>query len=128
MVSPHYSSDLLLLDEKINLLRAYAAKIIVTPTAVPPNHPSSYTEVARRIVETTPSAFMPNQYFNRANPDIHYKTTAPKIWAQTGGRIDVLVAGMGTGGTITGIGRYLKERNPRIRIVVVDPEHRFRRL
>jgi len=108
--------------EKIDLLRAYGAKIIVTPTAVSPDHPSSYVEVARRIVETTPNAFMPNQYFNPANPEIHYKTTGPEIWAQTCGRIDVLVAGMGTGVTITGTGRYVKERNPRIRIVGVDPE------
>jgi len=109
-------------NEKIDLLRAYGAKVIVTPTAVPPDHPSNYVQVAKRIVETTPNAFMPNQYFNPANPEIHYETTGPEIWAQTGGRIDVLVAGMGTGGTITGTGRYLKEKNPRIRVVGVDPE------
>lgn len=108
--------------EKIDLLRAYGAKVIVTPTAVPPDHPSNYVKVARRIVETTPNAFMPNQYFNPANPEIHYETTGPEIWAQTSGRIDVLVAGMGTGGTITGTGRYLKERNPHIRVVGADPE------
>jgi len=108
--------------EKIDLLRAYGAKVIVTPTAVPPDHPSNYIQVARRIVETTPNAFMPNQYFNPANPEIHYKTTGPEIWAQTEGKIDVLVAGMGTGGTITGTGRYLKEKNPRIKVVGVDPE------
>ena len=108
--------------EKIDLLRAYGAKVIVTPTAVPPDHPSNYMQVARRIVETTPNAFMPNQYFNPANPAIHYRTTGPEIWAQTDGRIDVLVAGMGTGGTITGTGRYLKEKNPRIKVVGVDPE------
>lgn len=108
--------------DKIDLLRAYGAKIIVTPTAVPPNHPSSYTEVARRIVETTPNAFMPNQYINQINPEIHYKTTGPEIWDQTGGKVDVLVAGMGTGGTITGTARYLKEKNHQMRIVGVDPE------
>ncbi len=108
--------------EKIDLLRAYGAKVIVTPTAVPPDHPSNYMQVARRIVETTQNAFMPNQYFNPANPEIHYKTTGPEIWTQTDGRIDVLVAGMGTGGTITGTGRYLKEKNPRIKVVGVDPE------
>jgi cystathionine beta-synthase len=108
--------------EKIDLLRAYGAEVIVTPTAVPPDHPSNYMQVAKRIVETTRSAFMPNQYFNPANPEIHYRTTGPEIWAQTGGRIDTLVAGIGTGGTITGTGGYLKERNSRIRVVGVDPE------
>jgi cystathionine beta-synthase len=108
--------------DKMDLLRAYGAKIIVTPTAVPPNHPSSYTEVAKRIVQTTPNAFMPNQYFNQINPEIHYRTTGPEIWAQTGGRVDVLVAGMGTGGTITGTARYLKGQNKHIRVVGVDPE------
>jgi cystathionine beta-synthase len=108
--------------EKIDLLRAYGAKVIVTPTAVPPDHPSNYIQVARRIVETTSHAFMPNQYFNQANPEIHYRTTGPEIWEQTGGKIDALVAGMGTGGTITGTGRFLKEKNPRIRVVGVDPE------
>ena len=108
--------------EKIDLLRAYGAKIIVTPTAVPPNHPSSYTEVAKRIAETTPNAFMPNQYFNQVNPETHYTATGPEIWTQTNGKIDVLVAGMGTGGTITGTARYLKEKNKHIRVVGVDPE------
>jgi len=108
--------------EKIDLLRAYGAKIIVTPTAVPSNHPSSYTEVAKKIVATTPNAFMPNQYFNQVNPDIHYRTTGPEIWAQTSGKVDVFVAGMGTGGTITGTARYLKEKNKQIRVVGVDPE------
>jgi len=108
--------------EKMDLLRAYGAKIIVTPTTVPPDHPASYTEVAKRIVQTTPNAFMPNQYFNQTNPEAHYKTTGPEIWAQTGGRVDMLVAGMGTGGTITGTARYLKENNKRIHVVGVDPE------
>lgn len=108
--------------DKMDLLRAYGAKIIVTPTAVSPNHSSSYTEVAKRIVQTTPNAFMPNQYFNKINPEIHYMTTGPEIWAQTQGKVDVLVAGMGTGGTITGTARYLKEKNKHIRVVGVDPE------
>jgi cystathionine beta-synthase len=108
--------------EKIDLLKAFGAKVIITPTAVPPDHPASYVKVAERIVKETPNAFMPNQYFNLANPEIHYKTTGPEIWQQTGGKIDVLVAGMGTGGTITGTGRYLKEKNPKIKVVGVDPE------
>jgi cystathionine beta-synthase len=108
--------------EKIDLLKAFGAKVIITPTAVPPDHPAGYVKVAERIVRETPNAFMPNQYFNPANPEIHYKTTGPEIWRQTGGKIDVLVAGMGTGGTITGTGRYLKEKNPNIKVVGVDPE------
>jgi len=108
--------------EKIDLLKAFGAKVIITPTAVPPDHPASYVKVAERIVKETPNAFMPYQYFNPANPEIHYKTTGPEIWQQTDGKIDVLVAGMGTGGTITGIGRYLKEKNSKIKVVGVDPE------
>jgi cystathionine beta-synthase len=108
--------------EKIDLLKAFGAKVIITPTAVPPDHPASYVKVAERIVKETPNAFMPNQYFNPANPEIHYRTTGPEIWRQTNGKIDVLVAGMGTGGTITGTGRYLKEKNPKIKVVGVDPE------
>jgi cystathionine beta-synthase len=108
--------------EKIDLLKAFGAKVIITPTAVHPDHPASYVKVAERIVKETPNAFMPNQYFNLANPEIHYKTTGPEIWQQTGGKIDVLVARMGTGGTITGTGRYLKEKNPEIKVVGVDPE------
>jgi len=108
--------------EKIDLLKAFGARVIITPTAVSPDHPASYVKVAERIVKETPNAFMPNQYFNPANPEIHYRTTGPEIWEQTNGKIDVLVAGMGTGGTITGTGRYLKEKNPKIRVVGVDPE------
>lgn len=108
--------------EKITLLRAFGAKVIVTPTAVSPDNPASYVKVAERIAKETPNAFMPNQYFNPANPDAHYRTTGPEIWEQTKGKIDVLVAGMGTGGTISGTGRYLKEKNPNIKIVGADPE------
>lgn len=108
--------------EKIALLKAFGAKVIVTPTAVAPDHPASYVKVAERILKETPNAFMPNQYFNPANPEAHYKTTGQEIWEQTNGEIDVLVAGMGTGGTITGTGRYLKEKNPNIKVVGVDPE------
>ena len=108
--------------EKIDLLKAYGAKVIITPTNVPPDHPANYIKVAEKIVKETPNSFMPNQYFNKANPQAHYQTTGPEIWEQTQGKIDILVASMGTGGTISGIGRYLKEKNPNIRLVGVDPE------
>lgn len=108
--------------EKIDLLKAFGAKVIITPTAVPPDHPANYVRVAERIVKETPNSFMPNQYFNASNPEAHYRTTGPEIWEQTGGKVDVLVASVGTGGTISGVGKYLKEKNPNIRIVGVDPE------
>ena len=108
--------------EKIDLLKAFGAKVIITPTAVAPDDPANYVRVAERITKETPNAFMPNQYFNESNPETHYRTTGPEIWEQTEGKVDVLVASMGTGGTISGIGRYLKEKNPRLRIVGVDPE------
>ncbi|MFQ5600755.1 MAG: cystathionine beta-synthase [Candidatus Krumholzibacteriia bacterium] len=108
--------------EKIRLLKAYGARVIVTPTAVPADSPKSYYSVARRIVEETPHAVHTNQYDNQANPEAHYRTTGPEIWRQTRGRIDAFVAGMGTGGTVSGTGRYLKEQNPDVRIVGVDPE------
>ncbi len=108
--------------EKINLIKAYGARVIVTPTAVPPDSPESYYEVARRLSREIPGAFLANQYFNPDNPEIHYRTTGPEIWGQTGGRIDAFVAGMGTGGTISGTGRFLKEKNPKIRIVGADPD------
>jgi cystathionine beta-synthase len=108
--------------DKIDLLRAFGARVIVTPSNVPPGHPSGYVKVAERIAKETHHAFMPNQYENPANPRAHYMTTGPEIWAQTGGKIDVLVAGVGTGGTITGTGRFLKERKPSVRVVGVDPE------
>jgi cystathionine beta-synthase len=109
-------------SEKINLLKAYGAQVVVTPTAVPPDSPESYYEVARRIARETPGAFLANQYFNPDNPEIHYRTTGPEIWDQTGGKIDAFVAGMGTGGTISGTGRFLKEKNPSIRVIGADPE------
>lgn len=108
--------------EKIDLLKAYGAKIIITPTNVPPDHPSNYIKVAEKIVKETPRSFMPNQYFNKSNPQAHYNTTGPEIWEQTKGKIDILVASMGTGGTISGIGKYLKEKNPNIQLIGVDPE------
>lgn len=108
--------------EKINLLKAFGAKVIVTPTAVSPDHPSNYVRVAERIAREQPNTFMPNQYFNSANPEIHYRTTGPEIWEQTDGKMDVFVAGIGTGGTISGTGKYLKEKNPKIKVVGADPE------
>jgi cystathionine beta-synthase len=108
-------------QEKINLLKAYGAKVIVTPTAVSPDSPESYYSVAERIVEENPNAFMPGQYTNQKNPEPHYLTTGPEIWQQTEGKIDYFVAGMGTGGTISGVGKYLKEKNPDIKIIGADP-------
>jgi cystathionine beta-synthase len=109
-------------QEKVALLRAYGAEVVVCPTAVDPQHPDSYYSVARRLTETTPGAFQPDQYSNPHNPEAHELTTGPEIWEQTAGRITHLVASIGTGGTISGIGRYLKGRNPDIQIVGADPE------
>jgi cystathionine beta-synthase len=107
--------------EKINLLKAFGADVIITPTAVPPDSPDNYLNVAKRIAEETPNSFYVNQFFNMTNPETHYRTTGPEIWEQTGGKIDYFVAGMGTGGTISGVGRYLKEQDPDIKIVGADP-------
>src|SRR5512140_3845614 len=108
--------------EKIRLLRAFGAEVIVTPTAVPHDSPESYTEVARRIVRQTPNAILADQYENPMNPESHYRTTGPEIWEQTGGQNTWFICGIGTGGTITGAGRYLKEKNPKIRVVGIDPK------
>jgi cystathionine beta-synthase len=109
-------------QEKIDLLRAFGAEVVVCPTAVEPDDPRSYYRTADRLAEEIPGAFQPNQYFNQANPAAHYASTGPEVWEQTDGKIDVFVAGIGTGGTITGTGRYLKERNPDVQIVGADPE------
>jgi cystathionine beta-synthase len=109
-------------QEKISLLRAYGAEVVVCPTAVPPESPESYYRVADRLTEEIPGAFQPNQYFNQENPAAHYETTGPEIWRQTSGEVDVLVSGVGTGGTITGVARYLKERKPDLLVVGADPE------
>ena len=108
-------------QEKIQLLRAYGARVVITPTAVEPDDPRSYYSVANRIVAETPNAILANQYHNPENPRSHYLTTGPEIWEQTHGQVTDLIAGVGTGGTISGIGRYLKEQNPDIKIVGVDP-------
>jgi cystathionine beta-synthase len=109
-------------QEKISLLRAYGAEVVITPTAVAPESPESYYRVAERLAAEIPGAFQPNQYFNAENPATHYATTGPEIWEQTEGGIDVFVAGIGTGGTISGVGRYLKEQNPDVMVVGADPE------
>jgi cystathionine beta-synthase len=109
-------------EEKIATLRAFGATVVVTPTDVAPEDPRSYYSVARRLAMETPNSFYTNQYSNPANPDAHYRFTGPEIWEQTGGQIDALVVGMGTGGTISGCGLYLKEQNPKIKIIGVDPE------
>jgi cystathionine beta-synthase len=107
--------------DKVRLLRGFGAKVIITPTAVPPEDPRSYYSVADRIVAETPNAILANQYHNPENPAAHVRTTGPEIWDQTQGQVTDVVIGMGTGGTITGVGRYLKSRNPAIKMVGVDP-------
>jgi len=108
-------------NEKIQLLRAYGGRVVITPTAVAPEDPRSYYSVAKRIVAETPNAILANQYHNPENPRSHFETTGPEIWEQTHGQVTDVVVGMGTGGTITGIGRYLQEQNPNIRMIGVDP-------
>ncbi len=108
--------------EKIKLLRAYGAEVVVCPTAVAPSDPESYYSVANRITEEIPGAFQPNQYRNMENPASHLRSTGPEIWRQTAGRITHFVAGIGTGGTISGVGQYLKSQNPAVQVIGADPE------
>ncbi len=108
--------------EKIRLLRAYGAEVVITPTNVAPDSPESYNGVADRLGREIPGAWRPNQFTNMANPEIHYRTTGREIWEQTDGRVTAFVAGVGTGGTISGVARYLKEQNPDVKIVGADPE------
>src|SRR3954466_6312831 len=107
--------------EKIDLLRAYGAEVVVTPTDVAPDSPQSYYRVADRLTREIPGAFQPNQYANPANPETDYLSTGPELWRQSGGRITHLVCGVGTGGTITGIARHLREQNPAIEVIGADP-------
>src|SRR4051812_13583063 len=107
--------------EKIDLLRAYGAEVVVCPTDVAPESPQSYYRVADRLTQEIPGAFQPNQYQNPANPETHYATTGPELWRQSGGRITHFVCGVGTGGTITGIARFLREKNPSIQVIGADP-------
>lgn len=109
-------------QEKINLLKAYGAEVVITPTSVPPDSPDSYNGVAERLTKEIPGAYRPNQFENPNNPLAHYLTTGSEIWADSNGEIDVFVAGMGTGGSISGIAKYLKEQNPNITVVGADPE------
>lgn len=108
-------------QEKVRLLKAFGAEVIVTPAAVPPDHPDNYVMTARRIAGELPNAILADQFYNQANPEAHYCTTGPEIWEQTEGRVTHFVAAAGTGGTITGVGRFLKEKNPRIRVIGGDP-------
>ncbi|MFL5925418.1 MAG: cystathionine beta-synthase [Gaiellaceae bacterium] len=109
-------------QEKIAMLRGYGAEVVITPTAVDHDSPESYYSVSSRLAEEIPGGFKPDQYSNMSNPEAHYRTTGPEIWEQTGGEIDAIVISVGTGGTISGVGRYFKERTPDVKIVGVDPE------
>src|SRR5919198_195417 len=109
-------------QEKISLLRAFGAEVVLCPTAVEPESPESYYSVSQRLAEEIPGAFKPDQYSNQANPHAHYETTGPEIWKQTGGELDALVIAVGTGGTISGTARYLKEQKPDLLVVGADPE------
>lgn len=108
-------------QEKISFLQAFGATVVLCPTAVEPEDPTSYYSVAKRLVKETPNSFYSNQYYNTDNPVTHYQTTGPEIWKQTNGKINTFVGGLGTGGTVSGTGKYLKEQNPKIKVIGVDP-------
>ncbi|MES2123476.1 MAG: pyridoxal-phosphate dependent enzyme [Gemmatimonadota bacterium] len=108
-------------QEKVRLLKAYGAEVVITPTSVPPDHPENYVMKAKQIVHDTPGAVLANQFYNQLNPEAHYATTGPEIWEQTGGKVTHFVAGAGTGGTVSGAGKFLKEQNPSIRVIAGDP-------
>src|SRR2546426_4282745 len=109
-------------QEKRDLLRAYGAEVVICPSAVPPESPESYYKVVERLAREAPGGFLPNQYYNPMNPEAHYRTTGPEIWEQTEGKLTHLVVSVGTGGTVTGAGKYLKERGPKIQVVGGDPQ------
>jgi len=111
-------------EEKRSILRAYGAEVVVTPTNVSPDSVEHYTKVAARLARETPHAYMPNQYDNMSNPEAHYRSTGPEIWRQTGGKLDVFVCGMGTGGTISGTGKFLKEKKKDLKITERIPRDR----
>ena len=108
-------------QEKVRLLKAYGAEVVIVPTAVPPDHPDYYVMKAKQIVRDTPGAVLANQFYNQVNPEAHYATTGPEIWEQTGGKITHFVLGAGTGGTVSGAGKYLKEKKPSIKVIAGDP-------
>jgi cystathionine beta-synthase len=108
-------------QEKVRLLKAYGADVVITPTAVPADHPDNYVMKAKQITRDTPGAVLANQFYNPVNPESHYRTTGPEIWEQTGGRVTHFVAAAGTGGTISGAGKFLKEKNPAVRVIAGDP-------
>jgi cystathionine beta-synthase len=108
-------------QEKVRLLKAYGAEVVITPTAVPPDHPDHYVVKAKHIVQQTPGAVLADQFYNAVNPEAHELSTGPEIWEQTGGKVTHFVAGAGTGGTVSGVGKYLKGQNPKIRIIAGDP-------
>jgi len=107
--------------EKVNLLKSFGAEVVITPTAVPPDSPESYYEVSKRLARDIPGAYLANQYHNPTNPQAHAQSTGPEIWRQTDGAVNYFVAGMGTGGTITGTARYLKAKNPNVKVIGADP-------
>ena len=109
-------------QEKRDLLKAHGAKVVITPTSAPPGSPERYTEVAKRLASEIPGGYLANQYFNPHNPEIHYRTTGPEIWRDTAGRVTCYVAGLGTGGSVSGVGKYLKEQNSKVRIVGAEPQ------
>src|SRR5579872_1432275 len=109
-------------QEKIAILRSYGAEVVITPTAVEHDSPESYYSVSSRLAEEIPGGFKPDQYSNMANPETHYRLTGPEIWEQTGGEVEAIVISVGTGGTISGVGRYFKEHAPNVLIVGADPE------
>src|SRR5438270_5679228 len=108
-------------QEKISMLRAYGAEVVICPTAVEPDSPESYYSVSDRLAEEIPGGFKPDQYSNMSNPDAHYHVTGPEIWEQTDGELDAVVISVGTGGTITGAARYLNEQNAELLLVRADP-------
>lgn len=108
-------------QEKINLVKALGARVVVCPTAVPPDHPDSYYKVAERLNKEIPNSFLPYQYYNPANPEAHFRTTGPEIWEQTDGKVTHFVCGMGTGGTISGVGKFLKQKRKKVKVIGVDP-------
>jgi len=108
-------------QEKVRLLKAYGAEVMITPTAVPPDHPEHYVMKAKQIAHDTPGAILADQFYNQLNPEAHYATTGPEIWQQTDGKVTHLVAGAGTGGTVSGAGKFLKEQNPAVKVISGDP-------